>query len=128
MTSPMEPATRKLIRGFILHAGLGVVLFLLLFLYVPTRKKTLDEFGIRVSTLTLTTMRASNYVVAYWWMAAPGGLVIGALDFGLLYIVRNGRAGRVWTVLVALMLAVFALVVVVAMELPMLELREGLKR
>jgi type II secretory pathway component PulF len=130
---PVRPSAGR--GGLILAAAgtavlavLVLVLFGLLLFYVPSAKKTFDQYGMALPWATLTAIRASNWVAEYWWCAAPFFAMAGAGNFALLYLL--GRQGRVAPAILLAAEAIFfgALVAltVVSIELPMAKLQQGL--
>ena len=116
--------------GTVFHAALVIALFVIMIGFVPNAKKTFDEFGLTLPWLTLTMIRVSNWVVEYWWALVPLLLILGAGDFGLTAALRthNRTAMVLWNVAVSLVLIAAIAAALVAIELPMVKLKEGLAR
>ena len=116
--------------GTLAHAVLLLGLFVLYVVYVPSAKKTFDEFGMTLPWLTLSVIRLSNWVADNWWMLVPVLVFVGAADFWMTagLSAHNRSAAVLWVVSVGLALAAFAALTVFAIEMPMMKLREGLAR
>jgi type II secretory pathway component PulF len=54
-----------------IHLILWSVLFVLLYAYVPHQKAILDDFGVATSAATRGVIDLSEFVVNYWYLAAP---------------------------------------------------------
>lgn len=54
-----------------IHLFLWSVLFVLLFVYVPRQRAILDDFGVSTSAATRGVIDLSEFVVNYWYLAAP---------------------------------------------------------
>lgn len=129
--SPTPPPERPLglaIMGTFGPAMLVLSLFVLYLVHVPAAKRTFDEYAMTLPWLTLKVVRISNWVAEYWWALVPVFAVLGAGNFALLVSLgrRSRSAARLWIAGIALVLIGFAVVTIVAMELPMMKLRQGL--
>jgi type II secretory pathway component PulF len=116
--------------GTLLHAAQLFALLVLYISYIPRSKKTFDEFGMTLPWFTQTVIKFSNWVSEYWWALVPVAMALGALDFALTVILRKRSTATaiLWIVGVVLVLFVPAAIALVAVELPMIKLREGLAR
>jgi hypothetical protein len=116
------------IIGTAVHTGLVLALLVLYASYVPAAKRTFDEFGMTLPWLTLSVIRLSNWIAAYWWALIPVFGLTGIVEFVLL--MRLGRRGwilpTIGIALVALWLGVGIVVTLFSIALPMAKLREGL--
>ncbi|MCE9566092.1 MAG: hypothetical protein K8U57_29070 [Planctomycetes bacterium] len=132
MTATTTPQTRGLrlpVLGTLLHAGFVFGLLVAYMSYVPDAKRTCDEFGLTLPWLTQTTFKLSMWVSDYWWTLVPVFAVFGVLDFVTIWwLGESGRfSQKAWIVGVALLLGAIGTTTAVAIELPMMKLREGLK-
>ena len=130
MSTEPEPNTAS---GFVsaalgtgLHAPLLLGLLVMYATYVPAAKKTFNEFGMTLPQLTVFVCQLSDV----WWLL---GLASGAFlvaDFALIrWFRRYGTAHAVvWVLSAAMCLVLFAAMTVLAVELPMSQLRDALAR
>jgi type II secretory pathway component PulF len=59
-----------------IHLVLWGVLFWYLFAYVPRQSATFQDFGVPVSAESLAVISLSDFIAAYWHVAAPLVLII----------------------------------------------------
>jgi type II secretory pathway component PulF len=132
-----EPSSAAKARGSGL-AVIGTVLLTVLMIgvlalnivVVPGAKRKFDEFGLTLPWITQNVIRVSNWVVENWGMMIPVLVAAGAGNFLLMRQLgqRGSRLPVVWVVAVAALLGAVIAVTLVSIELPMMKLREGLRR
>jgi hypothetical protein len=59
-----------------IHLVLWSVLFWYLYAHVPRQNRTIEDFGVPVSAASLAVISLSDFIAAYWYVAAPLVLVI----------------------------------------------------
>lgn len=100
-----------------------------LLLYVPHQKRIFDEFGLRLPWVSKVVIQASTFLVAYWWAAVP---LVLATFCGTILLLRHAfgsrTLGTVFAVGVLTLLTVAGLTIIIAMAMPMDELRRGLSK
>jgi len=100
-----------------------------LLLYVPGQKRIFEEYGLQLPWLSRWVIQASAFLVEYWWAVMP--LVLAALC-GAILLLRHAFASRalgtVFAVGVLTLLTMAGLTIVLAMALPMDDLRRGLSK
>jgi type II secretory pathway component PulF len=125
-----ERSSGLAIVGTVLHGAMVLGLFVLYIASVPRAKKTFDEFGLTLPKVTQYIIRLSNWLAEYWWVLVPFLLLAGVANF--LLIRSLGQRSRLlpvlWVVFVALMLSAIGTMTLVALEIPMVKLREGLAK
>jgi hypothetical protein len=114
-----------------MHAALVMGLFVLYVAHVPAAKKTMDEYGVQLPSLTLTVMRISNWVAEYWWVTVPPLVMAGVGDYALIRLLARG--GRpllpvLWVAAVGLLLSAVIVVTIYAVEEPLVMLKRGLEK
>ena len=130
MSDASPPATKRSLRlpllGALLHAGFAIGLLLMYVSYVPAAKRTFDEYGLSLPWTTVTVIKLSMWVSDKWWMLVPVFIVFGVLDFvAIWWFAEFGRFAQIaWVVGIVLVFGVVGTLTTVAIEMPMLKLRE----
>jgi hypothetical protein len=125
--TPFVPGVLALV-----HGAAWVALVLVLLLVVPRYDKMFKDFGLKLPLLTEMVVAASRWVVRYWYVLVPAGVVLLALDAAVLHGLRLAPATRIlswlWFLLILAGTLVALLVVWLAVAHPMAKLHEGLTR
>ncbi|MCI0703680.1 MAG: hypothetical protein L0241_21590 [Planctomycetia bacterium] len=118
------------IAGTILHMGLVLSLFVLYVMFVPAAKRTFDEFGLALPWLTQTVIRVSNWFAEYWWAMVPMILLLGVGNFVWLWWMSQHRRfiAVLWIAGVSAVLVALVMITIGAIELPLMNLKEGLAK
>src|SRR5437870_3224629 len=129
--NPPRSTTGSAVR-WIVGTALWALLLAVLIFVVPVEKKTFDELGLALPTVTTAVIDISMWFADWWWVFTPA-FVTAALVAGLItYLVRHRTDNRFlmacWTlVLIGVPLALHA-VTAYSLVQPHMKLKEGLSK
>lgn len=65
-----------------------VVVFFLLIYIVPTFVQTFEEMGAELPTITVLTVKLSDFLLQFWWLVI---LVVFGVIFGFMFLFKNNK-------------------------------------
>jgi hypothetical protein len=116
----------------LVHALLASPVLVYLLVFVPRYRSILADFDMQLPLATILVVDIADFLKSFWFFVPFLLIGLFAVDFGVLYLLRRRRPPRLllwtWFILGGLLLIGCFAVALLAMQLPMLELMDGLSK
>jgi type II secretory pathway component PulF len=98
----------------------------------PRYERTFMDFRVRVPWVTEVTLSLSRWLIRFWYVAAPAGLlaamVVTLASFAIRHLGRSRLLSAAWWALLIVTPLLVSGLIALALYLPMASLVEGLQR
>jgi hypothetical protein len=116
----------------LVHAFLASPFLVYLLVFVPRYRKILEDFQLKLPLATALFFDLADFLKNFWFFVPFLLIGLCAVDFGVLYLLRRRRPPRlllwVYFVLGSLLLLGCFFLAQLAMQLPMIDLMDGLSK
>jgi type II secretory pathway component PulF len=104
-----KPAARSPWLPVFFHELLWIGVGLLLYFVVPRFEAISADYGIDLPIMAVAVIKASRFVITYFWIALPVLLLLAPVDRAILVHLRRRPDGRRWAWIWSVSLAAFPL-------------------
>ncbi|MBL8792695.1 MAG: hypothetical protein JNM56_02190 [Planctomycetia bacterium] len=116
----------------LVHAVLASPLLVYLLVFVPRYQRIFADFGMALPVLTVAVLNVADMLATLWFLAPVLLVILFGADFGMQYLLHRRRPPRLllwtWFVLGGLLPVVGFFLAMLAIQLPMLTLFDGLSK